>query len=254
MKSKKPKGILFHNSKRKIKDVKEFKYNPRKISSRAKQNLLESLEKFHEAEVPVINTDNTIIAGHQRIKILAELYGEDHEFDCRIPERKLNKEEAKEYNLRSNKNTGEFDKDILSDHWEEKDLLRAGWTKTEIESLRGLSKNYTPKIESPVYKPQTKRAPRLSALYDDSKAIKLAEKINSADIPEDVQHFLIIATKRHIIFNYDKIAEYYSHASKEIQELFEDSALVIIDFNKAIENGYVKLSKDIKEQYLKDYE
>ena len=26
--------------------------------------------------------------------------------------------------------------------------------------------------------------------------------------------------------------------SKEVQELMEDSALVIIDFNKAIENGY----------------
>jgi hypothetical protein len=34
----------------------------------------------------------------------------------------------------------------------------------------------------------------------------------------------------------------------------EDSALVIIDFNKAIENGYVKVSDKIKEQYLNEYE
>lgn len=34
----------------------------------------------------------------------------------------------------------------------------------------------------------------------------------------------------------------------------ENSALVIIDFNKAIELGYVKLSEEIKEQYLIDYE
>ena len=33
----------------------------------------------------------------------------------------------------------------------------------------------------------------------------------------------------------------------------EDSALVIIDFNKAIENGYVKLSKEIEQSYLADY-
>ena len=33
----------------------------------------------------------------------------------------------------------------------------------------------------------------------------------------------------------------------------EDSALVIIDFNKAIENGYVKLSKEVQELYLEEY-
>jgi len=28
---------------------------------------------------------------------------------------------------------------------------------------------------------------------------------------------------------------------------------VVIDFKKAIENGFVQLSNEIKEQYLKDY-
>ena len=37
-----------------------------------------------------------------------------------------------------------------------------------------------------------------------------------------------------------------------MQELMEDSALVIIDFEKAIENGYVKLTKDIAESYKKN--
>jgi hypothetical protein len=32
----------------------------------------------------------------------------------------------------------------------------------------------------------------------------------------------------------------------------EDSALVIIDFDKAIENGYVKLTKDIAAAYEKN--
>ena len=38
-----------------------------------------------------------------------------------------------------------------------------------------------------------------------------------------------------------------------MQELMENSALVIIDFDKAIELGYVKLSKEISEQYIEDY-
>ena len=33
----------------------------------------------------------------------------------------------------------------------------------------------------------------------------------------------------------------------------EESALVIIDFQKAIENGYIALNENITNQYLEDY-
>ena len=56
-----------------------------------------------------------------------------------------------------------------------------------------------------------------------------------------------MAASRHIVFNYSKIADYYAHASSEMQRLMEQSALVIIDIDDAIANGYVKLSKDIQE-------
>ena len=55
-----------------------------------------------------------------------------------------------------------------------------------------------------------------------------------------------MAASRHIVFNYAKIADYYAHADKEMQELMEQSALVILDIDDAIANGYVKLSKDIE--------
>ena len=48
------------------------------------------------------------------------------------------------------------------------------------------------------------------------------------------------------MFNYSLIADYYAHASKEMQELMEQSALVILDIDDAIANGYVKLSSDIE--------
>lgn len=54
------------------------------------------------------------------------------------------------------------------------------------------------------------------------------------------------AATRHYAFNYKNIAEYYAHAPAEIQELMEESALVIIDYNNAIRNGYVQLSEDLK--------
>jgi hypothetical protein len=56
------------------------------------------------------------------------------------------------------------------------------------------------------------------------------------------------------VFNYEAIADYYSHSNAEMQNLMEEMALVIIDFDKAIELGFVQLSEDIREQYLEYYD
>ena len=63
---------------------------------------------------------------------------------------------------------------------------------------------------------------------------------------EEEKKFLLAAATRHLVFNYSKIANYYAHSSKEVQELMEDSALVILDIDDAIAKGYVKLSKNIE--------
>ena len=53
---------------------------------------------------------------------------------------------------------------------------------------------------------------------------------------------MVAATRQHA-FNYENIAEFYAHQDRDVQELMEQSALVIVDYNKAIENGYIKLTK-----------
>jgi hypothetical protein len=49
------------------------------------------------------------------------------------------------------------------------------------------------------------------------------------------------------------MADFYANSEKEVQTLMENSALVIIDFNRAIELGYVKLREEIAAQYGQDY-
>jgi len=73
--------------------------------------------------------------------------------------------------------------------------------------------------------------------------------IQQSNLPEDEKKFLMTAASRHIVFDYGKIANYYAHSSKEAQELMENNALVIIDFNKAIENGLVRLTEEINEMF-----
>lgn len=87
--------------------------------------------------------------------------------------------------------------------------------------------------------------PFIQELYDNRKVIKLLDEIKKSDVSEEEKRFLTIAAYRHYVFNYEKIAEYYPHASKEMQELMEASALVIVDINDAIMNGYVQASKKI---------
>ena len=113
-------------------------------------------------------------------------------------------------------------------------------------------KKYSSKIEAPIYEPKNKK-PHILELYDISKTNRLIREINSSNVADYEKLFLIEAAKRHTVFNYENIADYYSHSSKEMQELMEKSALVIIDFQKAIQLGYVKICDEIRNQYLEEY-
>jgi len=101
---------------------------------------------------------------------------------------------------------------------------------------------YTNKIIAPVYEPKGERPP-LSALIDRGKTAELIDGINAAELPDDVKEFLRLAAERHTVFNFRQIAEYYCHADAVLQDLMERSGLVIIDFKKAIEYGFVHLTE-----------
>lgn len=108
--------------------------------------------------------------------------------------------------------------------------------------------DYSKKIEAPIYEPKGE-CPVLEALVDVTKFEVLSSRVEKAKIPKPVKEFLLHAATRHIVFDYQEIAEYYAHADKKVQALMEESALVIIDFKKAIEYGFVKLSKNLAEAY-----
>ena len=112
--------------------------------------------------------------------------------------------------------------------------------------------SYSSKIEAPVYEPKNK-PPHLLELCNDSKAKSLVREIDQSNLKEEEKSFLRLAANRHSVFHYEKIADYYSHASIEMQKHMEKSALVIIDFDKAIEGGFVRLCEDIKTQFMEEY-
>ena len=124
--------LEWENAKRKVKDLVPFEYNPRKLTPEKKQLLINSIEKFNLAEVPAINLDNKIIAGHQRIKVLMDLGRGDELIDVRIPNRPLTDKEFKEYNITSNVPIGFWDVDVLDAHFEDINLEELGLNLDEI--------------------------------------------------------------------------------------------------------------------------
>lgn len=104
---------------------------------------------------------------------------------------------------------------------------------------------YTKKITVPQYEPKGKV--NLDKMFNTDKYESLLYNIDNSSIGEFDKKFLKLAATRHIEFNYSEIAEYYCQASPEIQKLMEESALVIIDVDDAIANGYIKLNSRIQE-------
>jgi DNA modification methylase len=133
--------LKWHTETRTIEQLVPYDKNPRRLSDKQYEDLKASLTKFSLAEIPVIDADGVIIAGHMRLKVLAEIETPHFEVDVRVPNRKLTEKEFQEYNIRSNKNTGEFDFDILANEFDVDDLLDWGF---EAEELLGFEDEETP--------------------------------------------------------------------------------------------------------------
>lgn len=105
---------------------------------------------------------------------------------------------------------------------------------------------YSQSFQSPFYEP-TGDEPDINEIYDIRKYNLLLEDIDKVDCSEDVKRFLCLSATRFIIFRFDKIAEFYAHQGKDIQDIMKRLALVIVDFDSAIRNGFVKLDKNYQD-------
>ena len=109
--------------------LKPATYNPRQISTKQYNDLKASIKKFGLVDPVIVNKDNTVIGGHQRLKICKEL--KYIEIDCVVLD--LSKEEERELNIRLNKNTGDFDMDILANEFDIDELTDWGFKHIDLD-------------------------------------------------------------------------------------------------------------------------
>lgn len=234
--------------------------NSRTHSDQQVTQVAASIKEFGFTNPILVDEENTIIAGHGRLQAAKKLNLSEVPV---ITLEGLTDAQRKAYVIADNKlalNAG-WDIELLQAELENLqelnfDIDLLGFDAKELLEILGEDQNeensYTKKVDIPLYEPQGDK-PDVKDLYDDSKTFDLVEKIKSSKLPQEEKDFLMLAAGRHTVLNFELIANYYAHSSKECQELMEDNALVIIDFEKAIENGYVVLSEKISEQYLVDY-
>jgi ParB-like chromosome segregation protein Spo0J len=237
--------------------------NPRK-NDQAVEQVASAIKRFG-FRVPVLaKSDGSLIDGHLRIKAAKKLkLTEVPVIICDD----LSDADIKALRISINRmaDLAEWDTELLGAELEGLKELGigsedVGFTDELLEELGVLSNNdgkddtlYSTKVEIPVYEPQGPK-PSVKELYDTSQADSRMREIKESNLPDEVKQFLSAAAQRHVVFRFDKIAEFYAHSDKATQELFESSGLVIVDINRALEDGYVEFSEKVREIYLGDKE
>lgn len=234
---------------RKVGELTPYENNPR-INDEAVDYVAKSIEEFGFKNPIIIDHDNVIVAGHTRLLACKQLGIED--VPCIMAD-DLTDGQVKAFRLVDNKTSefAEWDYDLLTDELAsiaDIDMSEHGFggQMRELEEELEDVNPYTTKIDIPIYEP-TGDKPMLPELVETDKHDELVREIKLSNLPSDLKEFLMIAACRHYKFNYKNIAEYYAHSNAEVQRLMEKSALVIIDYNQAIEEGYLRISKVLEE-------
>jgi hypothetical protein len=127
-------ALQWRTEKRRVSDLVPHAKNPRSLSEQQRKDLEASITKFNLVEIPAINTDNGVLAGHQRLKIMRALGRGGEEIDVRVPSRTLTPKECEEYLLRSNRNTGSWDYELLK-AFDTEFLLEIGFDDNDLSAI-----------------------------------------------------------------------------------------------------------------------
>jgi len=118
-----------------IAELHASEYNPRKWSKEAVAQLKASIKKYGIVDPLLVNSaenrKNIVIGGHFRMSVIKELgYKDAPVVYINIPDI----EKEKELNIRLNKNTGEFDWDLLT-KLDEAFLSQVGFSSEELDDI-----------------------------------------------------------------------------------------------------------------------
>ena len=245
-----------------VEKIKPYANNPR-INKKAVEKVMKSIQAYGFKVPCVLDKNYLLITGHTRWEAAKRL--KMKRIPCIIAS-DLNKAKADAFRIADNKvaeySTWDmtklkeelskiqlediefddmgFDNDFSIDKLGLVDMPEGSdGDEDEIETEK-----YSTKTNIPQYEIQGLNI-KLSDCIDKQKYVELLKEIENSTVSDAQKKFLKLAATRHIRFIYKNIAEYYASTNSEMQRLMEHSALVIIDIDDAIRNGYARLTKEV---------
>ena len=228
--------------------------NPRFIKDDRYLALKKSIEEAPEmlsireiVVYPLENGHYVVIGGNMRLRACQEIGYK--ELPCKILPLETPVAKLREYTIKDNIAFGSNDWDVIANEWDTEELAEWGMElpdfavdDTPIEPEENKAETqYSRNIEIPTYQ-ITGAEPTIAECVDVSAVNKLIKQIDESNVSEEQKEMLRICAYRHAVIHFDNIAEYYAHQDKEMQNLMEENALVIIDFDRAIEKGFVDMT------------
>lgn len=245
-----------------VEKIKPYANNPR-INKKAVEKVMKSIQAYGFKVPCVLDKNYLLITGHTRWEAAKRL--KMKRIPCIIAS-DLNKAKADAFRIADNKvaeySTWDMTKlkeELSKIQLEDIEFDDMGFDNDfSIEKLGLLdmpecsdgdedgteAEKYSTKTNIPQYEIQGLNI-KLSDCIDKQKYIELLKEIENSTVSDAQKKFLKLAATRHIRFIYKNIAEYYASTNSEMQRLMEHSALVIIDIDDAIRNGYARLTKEV---------
>lgn len=119
--------IKWHTANIKLSQLKEYPDNPRKISKEMLEKLVAHIREDGYHQRIIVDSDYTIIGGHQRKKALYMAgYDDDTEIEVLMPNKKLSPKEIDRLNIRDNLAFGEYDFEVLTERFDMDELVSFG--------------------------------------------------------------------------------------------------------------------------------
>ena len=249
--------------------IKPYKNNPRN-NKKAIDKVAKSIQEYGFKVPCVLDSNFVLITGHTRYEaakkigmkkipcIIADDLSTAKANAFRIADNKVaeystwDMEKLKEELSKIQLEDIEFDEMGFDDDFSlEKLGLVTMEEGTDGDENEEIDEKYSSKTNIPQYDIQGLNV-KLGDCIDKWKYLELIDEIENSNVSDAQKKFLKMAATRHIRFIYKNIAEYYAATDSEMQRLMEHSALVIIDIDDAIKNGFARLTKEVKAARKRD--
>lgn len=243
-----------------IEGIKPYPFNARIHSEDQIKLLMDSIKEFGFTNPLIVDCEGNLIAGHGRLEAVKRLNKVDFKenkilkLPC-IEVSGLSDTQKKALVIADNRiaELAGWDFDLLRQELEDLEnsnfnIELTGFDQSALNEMGGELENfYSDKVVSPVYEIKGEKV-EIDELVNSEKANAFLEKIEKSGLNDKEKEFLRFASYRFLDFHFEKIAEFYAGASVEMKEIMEELALIIIDYDKALELGYVKLQENIENE------